>query len=210
MRGKIRKSIAIIGEGETEQSYFHSLKSYKRFYIKIEPTFPRHSDIEDIVNLAEKYILENYDYVICLIDMDVISQNVIEMRKYQECKKRIFDDTNKIRKTRKLNLWFIETNPCTEFWFILHFLPNLSEKRYQNQTELIRELQKYMPGYEKTKHYFNRTNLFCYLNEHGDINRAIQNAEKLCEKSKENPEDGISYSEIYKVINLINELQSMV
>ncbi|MCE5332172.1 MAG: RloB family protein [Bacteroidales bacterium] len=210
MRGKVRKSIALIGEGITEKFYFESLKAYRRFKIKIEPAFPSHSDIEDIVNLAEKFVLEEYDYVVCLIDMDKIIQNQTELKKYKRYKKRLLDDTNRIRKTKKLTLWFIETNPCTEFWFLLHFLPSLSTKKYQTQDELIKELQKYMPGYEKTKHYFKRTDLFCYLNQHGDINRAMQNAEKLCEKSKENPEDEISYSEIYKVINLINELQSMV
>lgn len=200
MRGKVRKSIAIIGEGETEWFYFESLRTFRRFDIKIAPDFPRHSDIDDMLKLAERYVNEAYDYVVCLIDMDRIMTNPTESKKYYERKKA--------RKFRKVI--FIETNPCTEFWFLLHFLPNLSEKRYQNQTELIRELQKYIPNYEKTKRYFNKVNLFCYLNEHGDINRAMQNAEKLCKKSKENPEDEISYSEIYKVINLINELQPMV
>ena len=153
-----------------------------------------------MLNLAERYVNEDYDYVICLIDMDRIMANPTESKKYYKRKKEI--------KFRKVT--FIETNPCTEFWFLLHFLPSLSEKRYGNQLQLIKELQKYMPGYEKTKRYFTRTNLFCYLNEHGDINRAMQNAEKLCEKSRENPENEISYSEIYKVINLINELQPMV
>lgn len=200
MRGKVRKSIAIIGEGETEWFYFDTLRTSRRFDIKIAPDFPRHSDIDDMLKLAEKYVNEGYDYVVCLIDMDRIMTDPTESKKYFERKKG--------RKFRKVV--FVETNPCTEFWFLLHFLPNLSEKRYQNQTELIRDLQKYMPGYEKTKHYFKRTDLFCYLNQHGDINRAMQNAEQLCEKSKENPEDEISYSEIYKVINLINELQPMV
>ncbi|MBP1676078.1 MAG: hypothetical protein H6Q20_637 [Bacteroidetes bacterium] len=153
-----------------------------------------------MLKLAEKYVNEAYDYVVCLIDMDRIMTNPTESKKYYERKKG--------RKFRRVI--FVETNPCTEFWFLLHFLPNFSEKRYQNQTQLIRDLQKYMPGYEKTKHYFKRTDLFCYLNQHGDINRAMQNAEQLCEKNKENPEDEISYSEIYKVINLINELQPMV
>lgn len=199
MRGKVRKSIAIIGEGITEKRYFESLRSYRRFNIKIEPAFPRPSNLNDMLYLAERFIKEEYDYVICLIDLDKIQSNPTEAKRYYKHKNE--------RKYKKVT--FIETNPCTEFWFLLHFLPSLSEKRYQNQTELKRELQKYMPGYEKTKHYFNRTNLFCYLNEHGDINRAMQHAEKLCEKSKENPEDEISYSEIYKVINLINELQPM-
>lgn len=48
---------------------------------------------------------------------------------------------------------FIETNPCTELWFLLHFLPTLQVKHYTSYEQLIPELQKYMPGYEKTKRY---------------------------------------------------------
>ena len=33
----------------------------------------------------------------------------------------------------------------------------------------VPELQKYMPGYEKTKRYFIRTNLYKYLIENGDL-----------------------------------------
>ena len=56
-------------------------------------------------------------------------------------------------KNRKENkgFMFIETNPCTEFWFLLHFLPTLQVKHYTSYEQLLPELQRYMPGYEKTK-----------------------------------------------------------
>lgn len=56
-------------------------------------------------------------------------------------------------KNRKENkgIMFIETNPCTEFWFLLHFLPTLQVKHYTSYEQLLPELQRYMPGYEKTK-----------------------------------------------------------
>ena len=97
---------------------------------------------------------------------------------------------------------FIETNPCTEFWFLLHFLPNVVCKHYESYEQLLPELQKYMPGYEKTKRYFIRTNLYKYLTENGDLERAIQNSEKLCQLCKETHEDLKAYSEIHKVIEL--------
>ena len=101
---------------------------------------------------------------------------------------------------------FIETNPCTEFWFLLHFLPNVVCKHYESYEQLLPELQKYMPGYEKTKRYFIRTNLYKYLTENGDLERAVQNSEKLCQLCKETPEDMKAYSEIHKVIGLLNNL----
>jgi hypothetical protein len=131
--------------------------------------------------------------------MDRIKQVPSEWKKYQSEKQK--------RKYR--DIWFIETHPCTEYWFLLHFLPNLSTHIFRSYDELLPGLQKYMPGYEKTKKYFNRTNLFCYLQKYGDINRAVENAKILSELRKDNPEDAISYSEIYKVIELLNNLKPM-
>ena len=89
---------------------------------------------------------------------------------------------------------FVETNPCTEFWFLLHFLPNVVCRRYESYEQLLPELQKYMPGYEKTKRYFIRTNLYKFLTENGDLERAMSNSEKLCLLCQESPEDLKAYS----------------
>jgi hypothetical protein len=199
MRGAVTKSIAIIGEGETEWFYFDSLRIAQRYPFRLVPGMPSHSDIGHILFLAEKYLAEKFDYVVCLIDMDRIKQVPSEWRKYQsEKRKRKFRD-----------IWFIETHPCTEYWFLLHFLPNLSTRIFSSYVELLPDLQKYMPGYEKTKKYFNRTNLFCYLQKYGDINRAVENGKILSKLRKDNPEDEISYSEIYKVIELLNNLKPL-
>lgn len=104
---------------------------------------------------------------------------------------------------------FVETNPCTEFWFLLHFLPNVVCRRYESYEQLLPELQKYMPGYEKTKRYFIRTNLYKYLIENGNLERAMSNSEKLCQLCQKSPEDLKAYSEIHKVIKLLNILGSM-
>ena len=134
----VTKSIAIIGEGETEWFYFDSLRVACRYPFKVAPDFPQHSD--------------------------------------------------------------------TEFWFLLHFLPNVVCRRYESYEQLLPELQKYMPGYEKTKRYFIRTNLYKYLTENGDLERAMINSEKLCQLCKESPEDLKAYSEVHKVIELLINL----
>ena len=41
----VTKSIAIIGEGETEWFYFDSLRVACRYPFKVAPDFPQHSDI---------------------------------------------------------------------------------------------------------------------------------------------------------------------
>ena len=197
----VSKSIAIIGEGETEWFYFDSLRVACRFPFKVAPDFPQHSDIHHVLKLVESYIDKQYDYVVCLFDMDRLYQFPSEMQLYQRAKKKY-----SVKKYAE-RVIFIETNPCSEFWFLLHFLPNVVCRRYDSYEQLLPELQKYMPEYEKTKRYFKRTNLYKFLTENGDLERAIQNSEKLCLLSEKTPEDLIAYSEVYKVIELLRTLQ---
>lgn len=195
----MKKSVAIIGEGETEWFYFDSLRIAQRYPFKVAPDFPSHSDISHILNLTKRYLLEQYDYIVCLIDMDRIRQVPKEFAVYMAAK----------NKKEFSKVMFVETYPCTEFWFLLHFLPKLSTKLYRSCDELLPELRKYMPGYEKTKNYFRKTKLFDYLKANGDLGMAMKNAEKLCQLSHDNLKDQVSYSEICKVIKLLNEIMPM-
>lgn len=195
----MKKSIAIIGEGETEWFYFESLRIKCRYSFKVAPDFPKHSDIGHMVKLVDTYVNREYDYVVCLVDMDRLLRVPKEMALYQKVKRKY------IKMKKGSQVMFLETNPCTEFWFLLHFLPRLSTRNYSTYEELLPELQKYMPGYEKTKRYFIRTNLYCYLTENGNLQRAIENADYICELCKENPEDAKAYSEVQKVFEVLKE-----
>lgn len=194
----VAKSIAIIGEGETEWFYFDSLRIACRYPFKVAPDFPQHSDINHILKLVEAYISKQYDYIVCLFDMDRLIQHPKEMQMYLRAKRKYGS------KKYSDKVLFVETNPCTEFWFLLHFLPNVVCRRYESYVQLLPELQKYMPGYDKTKRYFLRTNLYKYLTEHGSLERAMINSERLCQLCKDSPEDSYAYSEIHKVIELLN------
>ena len=114
----LKKSIAIIGEGETEWWYFETLRVACRYKFKVAPDFPQHSDIPHMAKLAEDYVRRETDHVVCLVDMDRLLSVPAEMATYQQLK----------RKSSRNVVW-VETNPCTEFWFLLHFLPQLSTKQ---------------------------------------------------------------------------------
>jgi hypothetical protein len=201
MKRTVTKSVAIIGEGETEWFYFDSLRITCRYPFKVAPDFPQHSDIKHILKLVESYLnKQQYDFIVCLFDMDRLLQQPSEMRLYTNAKKKYG------AKKYAGRVMFIETNPCTEFWFLLHFLPNVVCRQYESYEQLLPELQKHMPGYEKTKQYFIKTNLYKYLTEHSDLERAVQNSEKLCQLCQESPEDLKAYSEIHKVIELLKTI----
>lgn len=188
----VKKSIAIIGEGETEWFYFDSLRIACRYPFKVAPDFPQHSDIPHMAKLAESYVKCETGYVICLVDMDRLLQNPKEMETY-----------SKIRKKSSRKIMWVETNPCTEFWFLLHFLPQLSVKRYDSYEQLIPELQRYMPGYEKTVRYFRKNKLYNYLTENGDLQRALGYAKELSRLSETTPEDKIANSQMHRVFELL-------
>ena len=188
----VKKSIAIIGEGETEWWYFETLRVACRYKFKVAPDFPQHSDIPHMAKLAEDYVKRETDYVVCLVDMDRLLKQPSEMVTYQQ-----------LRKDSSHNVIWIETSPCTEFWFLLHFLPQLSTKHYASYEDVLPDLQRYMPGYEKTARYFKKNNLYKYLTEHGDMQRAIGYAKELTRLSEATPEDKIAYSQMHLVFELI-------
>ena len=68
---KVRKSIAIIGEGLTEYRYVDDMRTTERYRFSLVPGIPKHSDVDDIVRLAQERLGAGFDYVLCLIDMDV-------------------------------------------------------------------------------------------------------------------------------------------
>ena len=192
----VKKSIAIIGEGETEWWYFETLRIACHYKFKVAPDFPQHSDIFHMAKMAEDYVKRETDFVVCLVDMDRLLKSPAEMVTYQQ-----------LKKNSSHNVIWIETSPCTEFWFLLHFLPQLSTKHYESYEDVLPDLQRYMPAYEKTARYFKKNNLFKYLTEHGDIQRAIGYAEALTQLSEASPEDKIAYSQMHLVFKLIASME---
>ena len=196
----MRKSVAIIGEGETEWFYFESLRVAKRYPFKVAPGMPQHSDIGHMKKMVDESIRQQFDIVFCLVDMDRLLRTPKEMRSYRSIKA-------KYERMKSCYVKFIQTSPCTEFWFLLHFLPGNGNRTYQTYEELLPELKRFLPDYEKTKRYFSRRNLFTYLSENGDLERVITNAKKLSELAKQTPEDYRCYSEIYEVLQTLATLE---
>lgn len=193
---KETKSIAIVGEGLTEWEYFDSLRISEKYRFTIKPDLPGNTDIKSMADKALKLLIKGYDYVYCLIDMDRIESNPAEKTNYE----------NVINDEKYQGISWIHTYPCTEFWFLLHFLKLGEVRRYKNCDEVLKELREYMPGYDKTKKYFKGHNLYNLLNSEGRKEKAIENAKKLEKLRKK--EDGIDYSEIYKVIEMIQKLNA--
>jgi hypothetical protein len=191
---KERKSIAIIGEGLTEYRYIDALRTAERFRFRLYPGVPKHSDIDDIVLLAQRRIQEGYDYVLCMIDMDVILSSNVKTSHYRKLKK----DNPKII--------FVESNACTEYWFLLHFMPSPSSREFVDYEATVKELKKHIPDYDKSEEFFTKVNIYKYLKENGDLEQAINLSRKLDELRAKEPDVYKSYSQMYKLFDVIDKI----
>ena len=191
---RARKSIAIIGEGLTEYRYVDDLRTTERYRFSLVPGIPKHSDIDDIVRLARERVSAGYDYVLCLIDMDVIEGNRDKMEQYRALK------------NENPKIIFVESSPCTEYWFLMHFMPGPSSKEYANYEAVAQELKRHIPNYDKTEAFFNKTHIYRELKEKGDMVRAIGLSRDLDELRAKEPEVYKSYSQMYKLFDIIETI----
>lgn len=187
-----RFKVAIVGEGETEWFYFTSMRQSEKFNFKVAPDLPKHSDYKTIIKTARKKRDEGYDLVFCVLDLDRILTNKTEKKGYELEKSKT--NSNK-------GIEFIETMPCIELWFLLHFLDNYSSKIYLDYKQVVKPLKKYIYNYDKTSIFFKSINIYDYLNSNGDYKKANEFAIKL-DKEKENSDNPLfNFTQINKLIN---------
>ena len=155
---------------------------------------PVSQSIDDIVNLAKERVNAGYDYVLCLIDMDVIESSHDKMAHYRSLKK----DNPKII--------FVESSPCTEYWFLMHYMPGPSSKEYADYDTVAQELKKHIPNYEKTEAFFNKTHIYRELKEKGDMARAVELSRELDKLHATEPEVYKSYTQMYKLFDIIRKI----
>ncbi len=142
IRKRIRRKMIVIGcEGNniTEKNYFQSLSmpNYRVIFAPGNDTDPVH-----IVNCVKKKIMQidtmKGDMAFCVFDIDNLEK---QEKQFLEAKK-IAD---------KKSIQMISSNPCFEVWFLEHFI--YTTKPFSHSKDVIEELKKYIPDYDKTKNY---------------------------------------------------------
>ena len=190
-----RNSIAVIGEGITEQYYLQSIKS--SIEINIEPKLPKHSTgtkyLEDKI---KECVDAGYPHVLCLIDMD--NKEVGKEKIAYEKLKAKYHNKTKEKKAKGLSstIVFYENERCLELWFLYHF--EYTTRQFNNYQELENQLQKHISNYEKTAQYFKNARglhrlIINDFDGHFDIAKA--NSKNSIE-SKERDYRNYTYSEM--------------
>lgn len=140
-KNRIPKSVILIvaeGRNVTETQYFKQFNNKNNPYI-IKPVKPgSKTDAEGLWERAKLFWNEeglskdNGDRAFVVLDLDCDSKKL-------ELVKRLHG---------KDNIEFIVSNPCFEVWFLLHF--KYTTHCFKNDKEVIQELRKHIPKYEKT------------------------------------------------------------
>jgi hypothetical protein len=190
----LKKAIAVIGEGISEQEYFISLKKYKRYSFKVKPELPQNSSYKQIFKKAKELIKnDSTDIVYCLIDMD----NIISMNQQESFKQA---SAKLIKSVGKGKVHIINSNPCFEVWFLFHFMKTIPN--VITDSAVSDKLKQYPPftNYDKSRKFFKSTDLYKSLNH--KVDDAIQSAKKV------NPSYNVSFTEVWKVLEDLEEIDS--
>lgn len=190
----LRRSVAVVGEGETESLYFNSVRKSMMVGFKLVTDVPRHPDIKEIRACADRLLKDGFDCVVVLVDMDRYRANAKEMETYKRAKAAL----------ERRGVMVLETFPCTEFWFLLHFLPNGRRCLHKDCEDVVRELRKYLPDYEKKRKYLS--SIYQRLSEKGDLARARRSAKDTSEWVRREGIDA-DFSELYKLFDLLDEIR---
>ena len=188
-----RKNIILIGaegKNKTEKNYFTDLSKDKNKDYVIHYAKGNYTDPCGIVNgiiqsiKQEELDFDNGDYAFYIFDTDV-----------NKNKQKEIDIA--IKKAKENHIEIIISNPCFEVWFLQHF--RYSTKSYLSNEEVLKELNKYIENYDKSKSYYD------LLKDKKDI--ALFNSIKLAKHHEELDckQDSLSKNpstDVYKIVEL--------
>ena len=147
--GKIfKKRIIVFGfEGKnnkTETNYFSHFLPIDEKYI-LKPISAGVTDLEGMIK-SIKDKRKNYDYD-SKIDLTYIFVD-------DDCSKEKRERIEALKKTLPKDITIIRSSPMFELWFLNHFCK--TTKGYLTNDDLINDLKKFIPEYEKNLDCFDR------------------------------------------------------
>lgn len=195
----IGKKGLILCEGETETNYFRGLTTQEKYRRKfagvgVEVYKPKNHSPVGLVSEAKRKIAEAkkakspYDFVWIVFDRDG-HQNI----------PKAFSDAKDVSNP-KIEIAFSIT--CFEYFILMHFTK--TTKAFSKCDDVISELKKKYPGYEKSRNLFEDLK-----NKHED---ACENSKWLCAQCSDDLDNGkkvyelSSYTNVHLLIDALNNL----
>ena len=129
-------------------------------------------------------VLKEGGKVIAVFDADVALWREDERIKLETMKKKYEKNPNVI---------LCDSLPSIEYWFLLHFAD--THRLFPTSESVTKELQKYLPDYEKTTKFLSNPGWVEALCSDEKLNVALLNAAKS--------EEGQSYTNLPKAIKIL-------
>ncbi len=181
-----RKTVAIVGDGQTERIYFANVRDTDRpDNLSIQPDYPRRFGSYAGVLKRAVEIAGEFDHVFALIDLDKVYQDN-QYAQYSAAKAG----------AQAEGVTVVENNPCFEIWLLLHFVH--TGRLFGDCDEVVNELRKdgRIPGYNKSERFQYAAKLYGNYREQL-IARAIPNAQ-LLEKNREHADHLFPRAETFR------------
>jgi hypothetical protein len=192
-----KKVVQIYCEGDTEKNYLVAMFSdrYKGIKAEFKPKIKGslESILDAILGVLKEPETKELKGLFLVLDMDTVYvQNNI--RYFEEKKKELVVTGNS-------KFSSIESRPCIEYWFLLHFVSQ--DKLFVNCDEVLSELKKSnrLPDYNKQSRYTKGL----YERLKNDIDAAIKNSIQVKNKPRQANEQ-YSYTNMHQMIATLDKI----
>lgn len=192
---EVKKTILVVGEGQTEKLYF---ESFPVLTLTVEVIDLKGQSKLQLIEATETIIQYNdrdYDIVWCVFDMDVKSG-----------RKEFADFDNAIKSGHSKGYKIAYSNDCFELWFYLHYTFTQQKNHRQYYYKVLSE--KWGCNYEKEGKAYN----FCKAiysrlidDSEASQDRAIESAKKLYKRQSDLVyHDQNPVTKVYELVAYLN------
>lgn len=180
----VRDKILIICEGQkTEKNYFLDLiKHYRIKSAKVRVVSSKQPEPANIFKKAKQELKKSesngdaYDKIFCVFDKDEHSSYAETLSSIEYEKNKFSKKVKSNKKKKELIYVAVNSNPCFEFWLLLHF--KKSDKPYKSMhnksacLQVEEDLKKHIKNYKK-----NSDNIFQATKD--KLPTALENSAKI-------------------------------
>lgn len=178
--------ITIIGEGATERYYFTHLKRLRGYNYVCKPRNFTEQTFDEMQKQIDRVLADN-GIAVCVFDADVTRTRPAEKIKYDDMRRKYAKNPSVI---------LCDSMPSIEFWFLLHYLN--TNRYFATSDDVITVLRRFIPDFSKHQFFLSKETWVSELIKGNRLNTAVANSILI-------GSFGESYTNIYKLFNLINK-----
>ncbi len=158
---------------------------------------PKNTSLRELERAIEDAVTMGYDRIFCLIDMDNKRKDAKSLSDYQRLKNKYHGKkVSKPSKGISYEITFIETDRCTELFFLYYF--RYTGQPYVESKDIESELAR-ICGYEKSKQFFTTHPLHQYFRNRAEALPMLSPTQINPLKASGRGERDYTYSEIGKM-----------